>query len=377
MKKSIPYGRQSISWRDALAVGRSARSGLITMGPAVDRFESDLKAVTGASFAAAVSSGSAALHCAYAAIGLGPGDEIITSPLTFASTATTAINLGASVVFCDVQADSGNIDPSLVESLITKRTRAIVAVDYAGQPAELDELKEICQRRGIVLIEDAAHSIGSTYKNRAVGSIADITTFSFFPTKGITTGEGGAVLTNNSDFDRGARLFRSHGIVRDEGSLIHKDEGPWHQEVASLGLNYRLSDIHATLGSSQVARIRSFKSKRRKIFDWYQEHLSSHEELVLPMERPYVSAMWHLYPVRVPEKRRRSIFESLRNQGVMVQVNYLPVYQHPVFGGRNPAASSCPRAESYYRTEISLPMHPNLSTSDLKRISNALFEALR
>jgi len=294
--KPIPYGHQSVSWVDAIAVAKTVKSEWMTMGPALEKFEADLAKVSGGKHVVAVSSGSAALHCAYAAVDLGPGDEIITSPLTFASTATTAMNLGAKVVFADIQPDTGNIDPLHVESLLGPRTKAIVAVDYAGHPADLDELAKISQKHGIVLVEDAAHSLGSIYKDRPVGSIADITTFSFFPTKNIATGEGGAVVTNSKTFARKARLFRSHGLVRDNDSLKYPNEGPWHQEIHSLGLNYRLPDVLASLGSAQLRRIDTFKSRRKSIFRGYSEAMGEIEDLQLPIERDYVDTTWHLFP---------------------------------------------------------------------------------
>lgn len=372
MKKPIPYGHQSVSWLDAYAVAKSVKAKWMTMGPALERFEIDLTHVSGAKHAVAVSSGSAALHCAYAAIDVGPGDEIITSPLTFASTATTAMNLGAKVVFADIQSDTGNIDPVEVESLITPKTKAIVAVDYAGHPADLDELVKISQKNGIVLIEDAAHSLGSTYRDRPVGSIADITTFSFFPTKNIATGEGGAVVTDNETFARKARLFRSHGLVRDSETLKQPNEGPWHQEIHTLGLNYRLPDVLASLGSSQLRRIERFKERRKSIFTRYSENLREIENLQLPVERDYVDTMWHLFPVRTPKESRKTIFERLRGQGILVQVNYMPVYWHPYFEELGFPRGLCPESEDFYLREISLPIYAGLQKAQQERVVKEL-----
>ena len=370
--KAIPYGHQSISWLDAFRVAKAAKSEWMTMGPAVEKFEADLIRLSAAKHAVAVSSGSAALHCAYASIDLGPGDEIITSSLTFASTATTAINLGAKVVFADIQPDTGNIDPSQVESLITPKTKAVVAVDYAGHPADLDELLAITKKHGLVLIEDAAHSLGSTYKNRSVGSIADITTFSFFPTKNIATGEGGAIVTDNEHFARKARMFRSHGLVRNQQSLKYPDEGPWHQEIHSLGLNYRLPDVLASLGSSQLGHIDKFKKRRRAIFSRYFESLQGIDGLQLPTERAYANSMWHLFAIRVPPSSRKEVFEGLRNAGILVQVNYVPVYWHPYFEELGMARGQCPNSEAFYNGEISLPMYADLRESQQSRVVREL-----
>lgn len=376
MPRSIPYGHQSVSLLDAVRVGRSVLSDWLTMGPAVEAFEANLCSISGATHAVAVSSGSAALHCAYAAIDLGPGDEIITSALTFASTATTAINLGARVVFADIQPDTGNIDPLQVEALITPKTKAVVAIDYAGHPADLDELLAITKKHGIVLIEDAAHSLGSTYKSRPVGSIADITTFSFFPTKNITTGEGGAVVTGNGDFARKARLFRSHGMVRDTAHLVNPDVGPWHQEIQTLGLNYRLPDILAALGTSQLKRLSRFKSQRRKVWAGYQERLSNISGVELPVERTYVESMWHLYPIRVEADRRREIFEGLRSQGIFVQVNYIPVYWHPFFQDLGYKKGLDQKSEEFYRREISLPIFSGLPHRDVHHVATKVSKIL-
>ena len=376
MMKPIPYGHQSVSWVDALAVAKTVKSEWMTMGPTLENFEGDLARVSGGKHVVAVSSGSAALHCAYAAIDLGPGDEIITSPLTFASTATTAMNLGAKVVFADIQSDTGNIDPLQVESLLTPKTKAIVAVDFAGHPADLDELLAITRKHGIVLIEDAAHSLGSVYRDRPVGGIADITTFSFFPTKNIATGEGGAVVTNSETFARKARLFRSHGLVRDNDSLKYPNEGPWHQEIHSLGLNYRLPDVLASLGSAQLRRIDTFKSRRNLIFRGYSEAMGGIENLQLPVERDDVDAMWHLFPVRTPKESRKKIFEGLRKSGILVQVNYVPVYWHPYFEELGFQRGLCPRSEDFYRREISLPIYAGLRTNQQERVTRNLRQLL-
>ena len=251
----IPYGRQDVTPDDIQAVIDVLQSDWLTTGPAVDRLEQRLQEAIGGTPVLAVTSGTAALHVAYAAAGIGPGDEIITPPITFIATQATAVALGATVVFADVSRDTANIDPVAVEAAIGPRTKAIVAVDFAGHPADLDALSRIAQKHGLLLIEDAAHSLGSTYRGRQVGSVADITAFSFYPTKNITTAEGGAVAVRDpARFER-ARLFARQGIVRDPSRLVAKDEGPWHQEVHHFGLNYRLPDILAALGVSQKQRL--------------------------------------------------------------------------------------------------------------------------
>ena len=351
----IPYGRQSINDDDISAVVEALKSDFLTTGPLVELFESEIEKVVGAP-CLVVSSGTAALHCAYAAIGIQPGDEVITPPITFIATQATAALLGAKIIFADIQSETGNIDPRAVEAAITPRTKAIVAVDYAGQPADLDELRGIADKYGIYLIEDAAHSIGSSYKERPVGSIADITTFSFFPTKNLTTAEGGAVASIHPELLNKARRFARQGLIRDPGEFQIKTEGPWHQEVHEFGLNYRLPDVLCALGISQIKRIDYFKLKRTELFEKYKEALSGIPTIQLPQATPNTNPMWHLYPLRVPIEKRESIYESLRSNGVGVQVNYLPAHWQPVFGKIGESDRSLMNSEKFYKSEISLPM---------------------
>jgi dTDP-4-amino-4,6-dideoxygalactose transaminase len=315
-----------------------------------------------------VSSGTAALHCAYAAIDLQVGDEVITPPITFIATQATAAQFGAKIVFADVQPDTANIDPKAVEAAITSRTKAIVAVDYAGHPADLEELREIADRNGIYLIEDAAHSIGSTYKGRPIGSIADITTFSFFPTKNLTTGEGGAVASIHPDLLERAKRFSRQGLVRNSSEFIIKDQGPWHQEVHQFGLNYRLPDLLCALGISQLNRLDDFKSKKNAIYLRYLSELKNISGVELPTQHPHVSVNWHLFPIRVSPQRRETIFTSLRHAGIWVQVNYLPAFSHPVFKGLDIDPGKYPVSNSFYSREISLPMFSSLSEAELARV---------
>jgi UDP-4-amino-4,6-dideoxy-N-acetyl-beta-L-altrosamine transaminase len=369
----IPYGRHSISDADVEAVVNALRSDWLTTGPLVEEFEARLEEVVGAP-CISVSSGTAALHCAYAAIGLEPGDEVITPPITFIATQATAAMFGATIVFADVQPDTANIDPIAVEDAITRRTKAIVAVDYAGHPADLDELRAIADKHGLYLIEDAAHSIGSTYKDRPIGSIADITTFSFFPTKNMTTAEGGAVASIHPDLLLRAKRFSRQGLVKNPEEFVIEGEGSWHQEVHEFGLNYRLPDILSALGLSQLQRLDLFKEKRAEIFERYEELLAKCSDIVLPKQRSYVNPIWHLYPIQVEASNREAIFQHLRNSGVGVQVNYIPAYKHPVFSSKEVKYGSFPVAEEFYRREISLPMHVELTKKEQNFVCNTLFE---
>ena len=369
----IPYGQQNIDDSDIEAVTKVLRGEFLTTGPLVEEFEHKLEEFTGAP-TTVVSSGTAALHCAYKAINIQPGDEIITPPLTFVATQATAIQFGAKIVFADVQSDTGNIDPLLVESLITKRTKAIVAVDYAGHPAELDELKVITEKYGIYLIEDAAHSLGSNYKERLIGSIADLTTFSFFPTKNITTGEGGAISTSDPELLRRAKLFARQGLVREKSQFRLNETGPWHQEVHEFGLNYRLPDILCALGINQLRKLNNFKVQRSRIWNYYSDAFMSNKIISTPAKRNYVNPTWHLYPIRVPIEIRENIVIRLREMGIGAQVNYIPAYWHPAFNTSKNDEVHCPVAENFYKTEISLPIFVNLENNKLDYIINKLIE---
>lgn len=372
MPTSIPYGRQDITDDDITAVARVLRSDWLTTGPEVEAFEQDLRAWTGGVPVVSVSSGTAALHAAYVAAGIGPGDEVITPPITFVATQATAAALGATIVFADVDPQTATIDPAAVRAAITPRTRAVVAVDYAGHPADLAALRDIADSHGLLLIEDAAHSLGTLYRGSPVGSIADITTFSFFPTKNITTAEGGAVAAKDSAILERARLFSRQGLVRDPARQRRPDEGPWHQEVHDFGLNYRLPDVLAALGRSQLGRLAAFKARRAQIKRRYDEELSGIAGLETPVQWPDVDPMWHLYPLRVPAEHRRRLFEYLRRNGIGVQVNYLPAYWHPVFEDLGFKRGLCPNAEEFYAREISLPMFARLTDPEVTGICDLL-----
>ena len=369
---SIPYGRQSISPEDIEAVVKALGSEFLTTGPEVEKFESAISGIANAQYSVVVSSGTAALHCAYFAADIQPGDEVITTPLTFVATAAMASMFGATIKFADIQVDTGNIDPESVKSLVTSKTKVIAGVDYAGHPVDIDELKEIANRSGALFLEDAAHSIGSTYKGRPVGTDADLTAYSFFPTKNLTTGEGGAVSSQNPTLAQRAKQFRMHGLIRDPERMRDPNVGAWHQEVHHFGLNYRLPDVLCALGSSQIGRIQDFKSARTNIFERYTAGLSDLDWITLPVKREYVDPMWHLFPIRVPHEMRRPLFEFLRANGVTVQVNYIPAYWHPVYEDLGYKKGLSPNAESYYLSEISLPMYADLNEQQQDRIIELL-----
>jgi dTDP-4-amino-4,6-dideoxygalactose transaminase len=371
----IPYGRQSISEADIEVVSNALRGDLLTTGPLVEIFENELEKLIGAPIVT-VTSGTAALHCAYVAIGVQKGDEVISPPNTFIATQATAALLGAKNVFVDIQYDTGNIDPEQVEAAITSRTKAIVAVDFAGHPADMHQLRKIADKHKIYLIEDAAHSLGSKYFDHPVGSLADITTFSFFPTKNIATGEGGAIASISPTLLERARKFSRQGLVRDKSKFKLSEPGQWHQEVHEFGLNYRLPDILCALGISQISRIQNFKKIRKLIRDRYASEFISEAHITLKPPRPYVDPMWHLAPIFVDPANRAQIFDLLRQKGIGVQVNYLPAYRHPVFeAGVNPL--DFPESERHYSSEISLPIHANLSDEEINYICATVKEVTR
>jgi UDP-4-amino-4,6-dideoxy-N-acetyl-beta-L-altrosamine transaminase len=372
----IPYGRQSLDETDIEAVSEALRSPFITQGPRVEAFEQALCGVTRARHAVAVANGTAALHLAYAAAGIGPGEEIVTSPNTFVSTASAAVFLGGRPVFADIERGHQNLDPADVERRITPRTRAIVAVDFAGHPAQMDQLREIADRHGLRLIVDACHSLGARYKDRPVGTLADMTCLSFHPVKAVTTGEGGAVLTDDPELAQACRTARAHGMVR-EPARLDENHGPWYYEMQELGWNYRITDFQCALGVRQLAKLDRFIARRARLAQRYGEKLAPLTEVRLPREAPSVRSAWHLYVVEVAPERRRSVFEALRESGIGVQVHYIPVYRQPFYKrllGLDP--SHYPHCEQYYSRCISLPLFPTLTEAQQDRVVVELAKAL-
>lgn len=372
----IPYGRQSIDESDIEAVAKVLSGDWLTTGPTVTEFEEALARVGAVPRAVSCTSGTAALHIAYAAAGVGPGDEVVTTPMTFVATASCALALGATVRFADVEEDTANLDPAAAGAAMTERTKVVAGVDYAGHPVDADAFRALTAGTDTLFLEDAAHSIGSTYRGRPVGSLADLTTFSFFPTKNMTTAEGGAVLSPDPELARRAHQFHFIGLERDRSRMRYPDEGPWHQEVHEWGLNYRLPDVLAALGLSQLRRLDAFKQRRAEVFARYQSGLADVDGLRLPTVRDDVDPIWHLYPLRVLGGRRREVFERLREAGIGVQVNYLPVYWHPLFEDLGYRRGMCPNAEAFYSEEISLPMHAALTDAEVDRVIEAVRESL-
>lgn len=369
----ISYSRQSISDADVKAVSRALRSDFLTQGPEVEKFERALARYSGATYAVVVANGTAALHAAYSAAGIGKGDEIITTPLTFSATANMALAVGAKVVFADIDERTGNLDPADVARKITKRTRAIVAVDYGGNPVDLAAFRALAKKHSLILIEDAAQSLGASYRGKKIGSLADMTTLSFHPVKSITTGEGGAVLTNNSAYAKTLRLFRTHGVRK--GIAKHP---AWYHEMVLLGFNYRLTDMQAALGSSQLKRLNAFIDKRRAIASRYFEFLKD-APLTLPPKDALRTSAWHLFPIRLQPKdlhKRDTLFAALRKAGIGAQVHHVPVHLHPYYRSLGYKKRMCPKAEGFAAAEISLPIFPGLQGSEQRFIVSSLLQLL-
>ena len=370
----IPYGRQWIDEDDVDAVVEALRSDWLTTGPAVDAFESDLATVCGCAYAVAVSSGTAALHAAVASADVGPGDEVIVPAMTFAATANVAVFQQATPVFADVQPGTLLIDPDHVEQLVTSRTKAIMAVDYTGHPCDYDALRSIAEKYGLALIADASHSLGATYKGRRVGELADATTLSFHPVKHITTGEGGAMLTDDEAIAAKARSFRNHGITVDHRARSLASD--WVYSIMSPGLNYRLTDIQSALGRSQLRKLSPFLKRRREIAAAYDVAFADLEG-VSPLEvMPDVEHAYHLYVVRVAERDRA--FALYRERGVGVNVHYIPTHLLDVYRERfGTSQGDCPRAEAAYGEILSLPIYPAMDDVTVDRVIEVVEEVWR
>lgn len=367
----IPYGHQSIDKSDIKAVTNVLQSDRLTQGPVVEVFEKALAEYCGTKYAVVFSSGTAGLHAAYFAAGLGKGDEFITSPLTFVATANAGLYLGADPVFCDVD-EYGNLDPESVKKKITRKTRLISVVDYAGNPARLDEFKMIAKKFNITLVEDACHALGATYRDKRIGSISNMTVFSFHPVKTITTGEGGAVVTNDKNYFDKLILFRSHGITKDEFKFKGNAPGDWYYEMQELGFNYRMTDIQAALGISQLKKISKFLDARRRIAQKYSTAFKSfyHQISIIPEMSPGKTS-WHLYVVLLKGdlvSKKYRIFRKLIKAGIGVQTHYIPVYLQPYYQALGYKKGQCPQAEAFYNAAISLPIFVDLTSKDQKYV---------
>lgn len=356
----IPYGRQSIDEDDIKAVIETLRSDFLTTGPKVEEFEKCVADYVGAKYAVAVSNGTAALHAACFAAGIGEGDEVITTPITFAASANCVFYCGGKPVFADIDPVTYNIDPEDIKRKITSRTKAIVAVHYTGQPCDMDAIHTIAQEHDLIVIEDAAHALGADYKGRKVGNISELTTFSFHPVKHITTAEGGMILTNSKELYDKLILFRTHGITRAPEFLSH-EEGAWYYEQIQLGYNYRITDVQCALGISQMRKLDDFIYRRRRIAKRYDEAFMNNPNIVIPYEKEGCNNSYHLYVIQVKNVDRRKVFDTLRDAGIGVNVHYIPVYTFPYYREHGYKEVRCKNAEEFYKCIISIPIYPDLT----------------
>jgi perosamine synthetase len=377
--KILPYGRQAIDEEDIVAVTEVLRSDWLTTGPKVAEFERAFADFVGAHEAVAVSNGTAALHAAIYALGIGPGDEVIVPPMTFAASANCVVFQGGTVVFADVDSETLLLDPAEVEAKITPQTKAIVAVDYAGQPCDYERLRAIADRHGLSIVADACHAIGGSYKDRPVGALADLNTFSLHPVKHLTTGEGGMITTNDRALAQRMRVFRNHGITTDHRQ--REEQGSWFYEMVDLGYNYRLTDFQCALGLSQIKKLPGWVARRREIARQYDEAFAGIPAVTPLSVREDANHAYHLYVVRFDMAQLRAskseLFAALRGEGIGVNVHYIPVHLHPFYRQRfGTGPEQCLEAEMAYEQIVSLPMFAQMTDSDCQDVVSAVEKVL-
>jgi UDP-4-amino-4,6-dideoxy-N-acetyl-beta-L-altrosamine transaminase len=379
----IPYGRQWITDEDVQAVVDALRSDWLTQGPLVAEFERAIADSCGARYAVAVANGTAALHLAALAAGFGPGDEVITSPITFVASSNCVLYAGATPVFADIDPQTYCLDPQQVQARLTGATKGLIPVHFAGQPCDMPALSAIAKARGLTVIEDAAHAIGATYQAdgriHRVGGCAhsDMTIFSFHPVKHVTTGEGGLITTNDEALYQKLLLLRTHGITRDP-ALLERQEGPWYYEMHALGFNYRLTDFQCALGLQQLKRLDAFNQRRREIVRAYNEAFAAEPELITPFEHPEVASSYHLYVLQFRTLDRLEVFNRLKEKQLGVNVHYIPVHLQPYYAKTfGFAPGDYPQAEAYYSRAISIPMFPRMTDNEVARVIAAVRETIR
>ncbi|MFJ7950809.1 UDP-4-amino-4,6-dideoxy-N-acetyl-beta-L-altrosamine transaminase [Lysinibacillus sp. NPDC096418] len=375
----LPYGKQWLEEDDIEAVVNILKSDYLTTGPTIASFEQEVANYVDAKYAVAFSNGTAALHGACFAAGISEGDEVITTPITFAASANCIRYEGGIVVFADINEDTYNIDPIEIEKNITPRTKAIIPVHFTGQPVQLDEIQAIAKKHNLIVIEDAAHALGAEYKGRKIGALSDMTMFSFHPVKHVTTGEGGVITTNSEYYYKKLLQFRSHGITRDAESMTQND-GPWYYDMQFLGYNYRMTDIQAALGISQMSKLDRFVERRREIVQMYDEAFKYNEFLVTPKQLLDCHSSWHLYVIQLNVEKlnatRKEVFEALLAQNIGVNVHYIPVHTLSYYKKLGYKEGSMPKAEALYETMITLPLFPKMTNSDVNDVIAAVIGEL-
>ncbi len=374
-REMLPYGQQWIDEDDIKGVVDVLKGDYLTTGPRINDFECRFAEYVGARYAVAVANGTAALHAAAFAAGIGPGDEVITTPITFAASANCVLYMGGKPVFSDIRDSDWNIDQNEIEGQLSSRTKAIIPVHFTGLPVDIDEIQQIAREHNLVVIEDAAHALGATYKGQRIGGLSQMTIFSFHPVKHITTGEGGMITTDDKELYQRLVQFRSHGITRDRQQL-RSDEGPWYYEMQFEGYNYRLTDLQAALGLSQLAKADRFLKRRREIVARYIEAFKDIPEISLQVRHNDRESGWHLFIIRLDTGRlkvgRRRVFEALRAENVGVNVHYIPVYLHPYYRDLGYPGGLCPRAEKLYSEIITLPLFPKMTKQDVDDVIEAV-----
>jgi len=365
----LSYGQQWIDEEDILAVVETLKSPLITQGPSIETFEQSVAQFVGVKHAVAFSNGTAALHGACFAAGIGVGDEVITTPITFAASANCVLYCGGKPVFVDIDKETYNIDPDKIKQAITPKTKAIIPVDFTGQPVDMEQIRKIANEHHLVIIEDAAHSIGADLNGKRIGTQADMTMFSFHPVKHITTAEGGMIVTNSDEYAEKLRLFRSHGIQHEN---LSREEGPWYHEMVTLGYNYRMTDLQAALGASQMKKLDEFVEKRREIAECYNEAFSKLQGVKIPSQLKGTNSSWHLYSLSLELEKlkgsRREIFNALRAENIGVHVHYIPVYLHPYYQELGYKKGLCPIAEKWYEAALTIPIFPKMTNEDVESV---------
>lgn len=377
--RHIPYATQWIEDDDIQAVAEVLKSDYLTTGPKITEFEQTFAQYVGAKYAVAVSSGTAALHAACFAASIKEGDEVITTPMTFAASANCVLYCGGRPVFADIDPNTYNIDSNAIENCITPKTKAIIPVHFTGQPCDMDDINRIAKEHDLIVIEDAAHALGATYKSKRVGAISDMTCFSFHPVKHITTGEGGIITTDDENLYKKLIQFRSHGITRDREILEH-DDGPWYYEQQFLGYNYRMTDIQAALGISQLKKIDRFISRRMEIADRYNKAFSGTESIITPYQLDETQSAWHLYILQLKldklKTSRKEVYTALQQKGIGINVHYIPVYYHPYYKQMGYKKGLCPNAERLYERIITIPLYPKMSDEDIEYVIDAVKETV-
>lgn len=376
LDKKIGYGHQYIDDADIQAVVDVLKSDYLTCGPKIEEAEKKLCKITDAKHAVLIANGTAALHAACFAAGIGPGDEVITTPITFAASANCALYCGGKPVFADIDPDTYNIDPDSIEKHITDKTKAVVAVDFTGQAVDIDRIREICDKHNLIFIEDAAHSLGTKYNSRPVGSLADMTEFSFHPVKTCTAGEGGAITTNDDELYKRLLLFRTHGITRVQEWMDKESEGGWYYQQIALGYNYRITDMQAALLSSQLDKLDMFASRRKELVKRYDEAFSKIPEIIVQKEIPQSDTVRHLYILQFDLDKlnceRKQIYDALQAEGVGVNVHYIPVYSFPYYQRLGYKMGTCPNAEKLYERILSIPLYYGLSNEQQDKVIEAV-----